>query len=63
MAPVLEVDELPKDYFLGNMGVVAGDLRSFGFRREHIPGTVKLEDWAKVRGMDLRAMAKRKASA
>jgi hypothetical protein len=62
MAPIMEIDELPNNYFIGNMDVNTGDLRSFGFRREHIPGTVKLEEWAKARGMDLRAMAKRKAS-
>lgn len=63
MAPVMEIDELPNEYFLGNNDVNTGDLRSFGFRREHIPGTVKLEEWAKARGMDLRALAQRQAKA
>lgn len=64
MAPVMEIGELPPNYFLGTQGkVVDGKLRSFGYRREHTPGTVRLEDWAKTRGMDLRKMADRKHEA
>lgn len=63
MAPVLEIDELPKEYFMGSGGVTSGDLRSFGYRREHIPGTVRLEDWAKTRGMDLRKLSETQAKA
>jgi len=64
MAPILEIDELPHDYFIGTKSrVVDGTLRSFGYRREHVPGTVRLEDWAKTRGMDLRKLAERKPEA
>ena len=63
MAQVMEIDELPKNYHMGSMGVRSGDLRSFGLRREHIPGTVTLEDWAKNRGMDLRKLAETRAEA
>lgn len=63
MAPVMEIDELPPNYFFGTPGVTNGELRSFGYRREHIPGTVRLEDWAKTRGMDLRKLAERKPEA
>jgi hypothetical protein len=63
MAPVAEISELPPEYFIGNMHVNDGELRSFGFRREHIPGTVKLEEWAKARGMDLRELSKQRPRA
>lgn len=33
-------------------------IANFGFRREHHGGTVRLEDWAKQQGMDLRELAK-----
>src|SRR5574341_497453 len=56
MAPQSEIDELPKEYHLGAMGVRTGRTPSFGFRREHT-GDVRLEDWAKTRGMNLRALA------
>jgi len=62
MAPSMEVQALPRDYFLGADAVHAGKIPSFGFRREHLPGTVRLEDWAKNRGCDLRALATKKRS-
>lgn len=51
------------EYFIEAGGVHTGDIPSFGFRREHAAGTVKLEDWAKNRGTDLRALATGKARA
>ena len=57
MAQAMDVEELPRNYFLGASAVHAGKIPSFGFRREHLPGNVRLEDWAKNRGCDLRALA------
>ncbi len=57
MAQMSSIHELPAEYFTANSGVVDGLNPSFGFRREHISGTVKLEAWATVRGMNLREMA------
>jgi hypothetical protein len=57
MAPSLEVQELPRNYFLGATPVHDGTIPSFGFRCEHLSGNVRLEDWAKNRGCDLRALA------
>jgi hypothetical protein len=63
MAPQSKIDELPRNYHMGAMDVRSGDMPSFGFRREHIPGTVRLEDWAKNRGMNLRELAKARPEA
>lgn len=57
MAFPLDVKELPREYFLGAGTVHEGEMPSFGFRREHVSGTVQLEEWAKNRGIDLRALA------
>ena len=57
------VDELPPSYHFGARGVRSGDVPSFGFRREHLLGTVRLEDWAKLRGTDLRALATKRPRA
>lgn len=54
MAPMKEIVDLPAGYHFGVPDVQNGDTPSFGFRREHLPGTTRLEDWAKARGMDLR---------
>lgn len=63
MAFPMDVKELPREYFIGAAAVHEGALPSFGFRREHGPGTVQLEDWAKNRGMDLRALASTRGKA
>ncbi len=62
MAPMTEIiGELPENYYkMEAPEVRAGLLPSFGYRREHLPGTVRLEDWAKNRGMDLRELAKKR---
>ena len=58
IAPVSEIAELPADYHLGAMGVRTGAMPSFGWRSEHT-GTVTLVEWARNRGIDLRAMAEK----
>jgi hypothetical protein len=65
MAPMTEiVGELPDNYYaFGEEAAVRDGLPSFGYRREHLRGVVRLEDWARTRGMDLRAIAARMASA
>ena len=65
MAPQLELDELPPEYHFGAMEVRKEFLPmpSFGHRREHAPGTVSLEEWAKNRGMNLRNLSKQKPEA
>lgn len=57
MAPQSEINELPEAYFAGDPEVVTGQVPSFGFRREHIGGTIKLGEWAKSRACDLRKLA------
>lgn len=63
MAPQLEMHELPAEYFMGAGGVYQGDIPSFGFRREHLPGTIRLEDWTKNRGLDLRELTTKRVRA
>jgi hypothetical protein len=57
MAPLTEVKGSPLAYFLGAAPVHDGKIPSFGFRREHLSGAVRLENWTKNRGTDLRALA------
>lgn len=60
MAPQSEVDALPEEYHVGQArDVRSGRLPSFGFRREHT-SKVTLGEWASNRGMDLRALAKKR---
>ena len=63
MAPQSEIDRLPSGYHFGALDVRTGGLRSFGFRREHAPGTVRLGDWATRHGMNLHALAKKRPRA
>ncbi len=62
-APQSEMAHLPERYFAGAPGVLRGSLPSFGFRREHQAGTLTLGEWARARGMDLRALADQRAQA
>jgi len=62
IAPVLEIDELPRNYHMGAMGVRSGKLRSFGYRREHTAKPT-LDEWAKARGMNLRKLAEERPQA
>ena len=56
-----KVEELPWNYFLGAGAVHARKIPIFGFRREHLPENVCLEDWAedwaKNRRFNLCALA------
>ena len=63
MAPQSELNELPENYHFGAPSVRTGRMPSFGFRREHTPGTVRLEDWAKTRGMNLPTLSDKKPRA
>lgn len=57
MAPHGAIRALPVEYHLAAPDVTHGAMPSFGFRREHLDGTVTLGEWARAQGMDLRAMA------
>ena len=57
MAPQAAIDTLPTHYHFGAVEVRTGEMPSFGFRREHVNGTVLLEDWANKLGMDLRSLS------
>lgn len=41
----------------GKLGTVPTSIPSFGFRREHLDGTIALVGWATAHGMDLRRAA------
>jgi hypothetical protein len=57
MAPKDQIEQLPTYYHLDAPLVRTGEMPSFGFRREHLEGVIRLEDWARERGVDLRAIA------
>lgn len=52
------IDDLPQTYHVGAPDVRSGRTRSFGLRREH-RSSVRLEDWALARGMNLRKLAEK----
>lgn len=54
IAPVAEIKHLPRGYHFGAANVRTGELRSFGFRREHT-GRLTLAEWAKDNGINLVA--------
>jgi hypothetical protein len=58
-APMADISSLPPAYHFGTPGVRTGEIPSFGFRREHLAGTITLAAWAAEHEMDLWAMAAR----
>ena len=58
-APLENIMSLPPFYHLDSPEVRRGEIPSFGFRREHLSGTITLEAWSDRVGMDLRAAAVR----
>ena len=62
MAPLSYIDTLPENYHMGAIEVRAGEMISFGFRREHTVKSVTLGEWAMHNGMDLRRLAAQKPS-
>ena len=52
VAPMENIEQVPRLYFLGAPGVSEGKLPSFGWRCEHT-GSFTLREWAAAHGMDL----------